>query len=35
LEEIKDLKELILGERGHAEGAMFLEVHRYLAECAL
>lgn len=35
LEEVKDLKELILGERGHADGAMYREVHRYLAECAL
>lgn len=35
LEEMRDLKELILGKRGHAEGAMFREVHGYLAECAL
>ena len=35
LEEIKDLNELILGEQGHAEGAMYREVHRYLAECTL
>ncbi|MDU1497540.1 MAG: hypothetical protein E6614_01920 [Bradyrhizobium sp.] len=34
-EEIKDLNELILGEQGHAEGAMYREVHRYLAECTL
>lgn len=34
-EEIRDLQELILGRRGHAGGAIYLEVHRYLAECAL
>ena len=34
-EEIRDLQELIFGRRGHAGGAMYLEVHRYLAECAL
>jgi hypothetical protein len=34
-EEIRDLKALIFGERGHAEGAMYVKVHRYLAECAL
>ncbi len=34
-EEIKDLNELILGGRGHAEGTVYREVHRYLAECTL
>jgi hypothetical protein len=32
-EEIKDLNELILGEQGHAEGAMYRDVHQYLAQC--
>jgi hypothetical protein len=34
-EEVKDLDELILGEKGRAEGAMYRDVHRYLAKCAL
>lgn len=35
IEEINDLQHLILGEAGHADTAMFQDVHRYLAECAL
>ena len=34
-EEVKDLDELILGEKGRAEGAMYRDVHRYLAKCVL
>lgn len=34
-EEVKDLDELILGERGRDEGAIYRDVHRYLAKCAL
>jgi hypothetical protein len=29
LEEVKDLKQLILGEEGHADGALYREVYRY------
>ena len=35
LDEVKDLKELILKGRGNAERVMYFEVHRYLADCAL
>ncbi len=32
-EEIRDLNELISGEQGRVEGAMYLDVQQYLAEC--
>lgn len=34
-EEVRDLDELLLGDQGRAEGAMYRDVHRYLAKCVL